>query len=548
MFATPRRALGIGIVVAAAIASPAFASDVVERARAERLAAAGKCDEALASLGTLAAADPQDARVAFMLGSCQLQLDRYEEALVSLKRAKQLDPKLPDIDLEIATASFHSGDYEGTLGAVADGRNAGSTRPELDLYEGLALYGLQRNPSEAAQRLEIAAQRGGQPLGSVASYYAGMAWQSAGESDRAEGLLQGVIEEYPGTEWASAAQRALDGPTTATTARRMWGFIRAGIEWDSNAAFVGRGVELPQEIDGQSDFRGVLEGEIAAEVWKRGPWTIGVRADYYSSYNFDLRDFDLQYPGGGAWVDYALSPTQLLRLDYAIHYGWLGYDPFVFANGLTPQYFHTWGPRAGTSRFWVQGFSYDFYDNSDDVAPGPGQTGEPCQIAVPCGPPGINEEHARNRDGYGVAAGVDHTVPVQWINGEIWGGVFGETYQSDGTEYDYNGYGARVGFRSQLPAQFSLAIWTGFTHRPYDNPSTYPNPDNPQLRMGEQYALSNDDRTDDIFEFEIELARPITQNLIGSIRYGYLSNDSNVAVYDYDSNVVGAYITWTFSR
>ena len=430
---------------------------------------------------------------------------------------------------------------------MADARKAGSTRPELDLYEGLALFGLERDPQQAAQRLESAANQTGRPLGSVASYYAGRAWQNAGDSDRASVLLERVIADYPNSPWAEAARLALDGSTTATQARRMWGFVRGGIEWDSNAAFVGRGVELPNEIDSQSDFRGVLSGELAGEIWKHGRWTLGGRVDYFSSYNFDLTDFDLQYPGGGFWLDYTLSPTSLLRLDLASHYGWLGYDPYVFANALTPQFFHTWGP-AGTSRFWVSGLYDDFLDNAPGEFPGPGQTGDPCIGTGRCGPPTLDEKKERNRDGWGGAVGIDHSIPVAWLNGEVWAGIFYELYESKGTEYQYNGYGARLGFRTQLPWQVGLAVWGGYTHRPYQHPSTYPDPDNPNLLAGQQYALSNTDRNDKIAEVEVELSRPITQNLIGSIRYGYLSNDSNVAVYNYDRSVVGAYITWTFAR
>jgi hypothetical protein len=203
---------------------------------------------------------------------------------------------------------------------------------------------------------------------------------------------------------------------------------------------------------------------------------------------------------------------------------------------------------VGTSRFWGAAYYDDFFDNAGDEVPGPGQTGDPCVGTTRCGPPGLDEEKERNRDGYGGAVGIDHTVPVAWLRGEVWGSVFGEFYESRGTEYQYDGYGARLGFHSQLPANFSLAVWGGFTHRPYMHPSTYPNPDNPQLLAGEQYALSDTDRLDNVAEFEIELAHPITDHLIGSIRYGYLSNDSNVDVYDYDRSIIGAYITWTFAR
>jgi hypothetical protein len=39
------------------------------------------------------------------------------------------------------------------------------------------------------------------------------------------------------------------------------------------------------------------------------------------------------------------------------------------------------------------------------------------------------------------------------------------------------------------------------------------------------------------------LERPITDWLIGSLRYEYTNNDANVEVFDYDRHVVGGYLT-----
>jgi hypothetical protein len=134
------------------------------------------------------------------------------------------------------------------------------------------------------------------------------------------------------------------------------------------------------------------------------------------------------------------------------------------------------------------------------------------------------------------------------MRGSVWGGLFYEFYDSRGTEYQFDGYGVRAGFRSELPAQLTLFGWAGYTYRPYRHASTYPDPHDPNIANRQQYGLSGDDRTDDVVEVEIELERRITDNLSASVRYAYLWNSSDVAVYDYDQNVVGAYLTWVWSR
>jgi len=532
----------------ASLASDARASNVVERARAERLAAAGRCDEALPILTDLTASEPDDARLALLRGDCELRLDRFEDALVSLRRARALDPKLADVDISIAAASFHSGDYEGALSAVADARRAGSTRPELGLYEGLALFGLARDDSGAARVLETAGQGGARSLDPVASYYAGMAWTRAGDQERAHEALRRVLIDYPDTEWAVAAQRALDGATTtAVPVPRMWARVRAGMEWNSNVVFLGDGVGLPDNISGESDFLGVVRAEFGSEFYRNGPWAVGARADYLGTANVEATDFDLQYPGVGIWVDRRLSDVSLLRVDYAFHYGWLGYDAYVTSNLLTPQWMRDFGTR-GLLRVYAELAYNDFHSNADGVAAGPGAVGDPCVGVSICGPPGLDESAERNRDGIGAGVGFDHTLPVAWLRGNVWGGLFYEFYDSRGTEYQYDGYGLRAGFRSELPAQLTLFGWAGYTYRPYRHPSTYPDPNNPNIANRQEYGLSGADRTDNVFEVEIELERRLTDSLSASVRYGYLRNASNVAVYDYDQNVVGAYLTWVWSR
>ncbi len=544
-----RRSLAIGIaVLAAALASEVRAGDVVERARAERLAASGRCDEALPILTGLTESEPDDARLALLRGDCELQLDRFEAALVSLRRARTLDPKLPDVDVSIAAASFHAGDFQGALNAVADARRAGSTRPELDLYEGLALFGLESDDGGAARALETAGRGGARSLDPVASYYAGMAWRRAGDQDRAREALRRVIIDYPDSEWAIAAQRALDGATTTAIAvPRMWARVRAGMEWNSNAVFVGKGVSLPEDISDKSDFLGVVTAEFGSEFYRSGPWSLGARADYVGTAHTDVSEFDIQYPGFGLWVDHRLSDVSLLRLDYSLHYGWLGYDAYVTSHLLTPQWMRDFGSR-GLLRVYGEVSYNDFHSNGDGVADGPGAVGDPCVGVAICGPPGLDESAERDRDGIGGGVGFDHTLPVAWLRGSVWGGLFYEFYDSQGTEYQYDGYGVRAGFRSALPAQLTLYGWAGYTYRPYRHASTYPDPDDLNVASRQQYGLRGRDRSDDVVEVEVELERRITDNLSASIRYAYLWNSSNVAVYDYDQSVVGAYVTWAWSR
>ncbi len=65
---------------------------------------------------------------------------------------------------------------------------------------------------------------------------------------------------------------------------------------------------------------------------------------------------------------------------------------------------------------------------------------------------------------------------------------------------------------------------------------------------GRQYPLDDDERRDDVWRFEVELERPLSQRLTASLRYRYTHNRSNVTVFDYDRQILGAYLTVRFHR
>jgi hypothetical protein len=307
-------------------------------------------------------------------------------------------------------------------------------------------------------------------------------------------------------------------------------------------------VSLPDEIGDEEDFRGVWSAELGTTLWQSGPWSVGATADYFGSAHFDVRDYDLQYPGVGLFADRRIGEASLLRLAYDFHYGWLGYDDYVQAHALSPEFFHSFG-EYGTTRLYGQYWYYDFYQNDGNETDGPGMTGDPCPPGVRrCGPTGLNEREERDRDGIGGIVGVDHTLPVERIRGDVWGGPFYEVYESEGTEYQYDGFGVQAGFSAGLPWELTLYTGVRYVYRPYDHRSTYPDPHDRDLREGRQYGLSDNDRNDHVFDVDVQLERQITDSFSATVRYAYLKNDSNVAVFDYDRHVVGAYVTYTWQQ
>jgi tetratricopeptide (TPR) repeat protein len=519
----------------------AAATDESPGARAERLAAAGRCEEALPLLAEVARTTPQDGRVHLLTGQCQVRTKRYPEAVTSLERARSLDPTLPDVDLSLGIARFHAGDPAGAEPLLSAARAAGADRPELDFYEGMTRLQLGRADTATAQSLERAALAKPETLDPVASYYAGLAWRSAGEPDRARESLERVVERHPGTSWADAATRALGELELARPS--FWVRAQAGVEYDDNVIFRGAGVVVPSDIGGEDDGRAVWSIELGGEPIRTRDWGVGVRATYTGSALFHLQDFDLAYPGVSLWVDRRIDDATLVRVEYGFDYAWLGYQPYVATQLVTPQWFHDFG-ELGVSRFWAQLLWSNYFPEDADVFPGTG-VGQPCPPASVgfCGPAGIDEHRVRNRDGILYTAGVEHTLSVPLLRTDLSPGLFAEYDDARGSEYSFAGYGAQLLATSQLPLGVLLRARGIYVYRPYENVSTFPDPRDPNVLAGRQYGLAGPRRSDDFVEVDVSVERKITDNFTASVRYDYLKNHSTVAVFDYDRHLVGGYLT-----
>jgi len=532
-----------GLVVGARRASAG--PETLARARAERLAAAGRCEEALAVLDDLARAGTLDATAHVVAGQCQLRLERYPDAARSFEAARSLDRSLPQLDLQLGIAQFLADDLDGAATSFAAARAVGTTGPEIDFYEALVSLSKQGDPAGAATALERAGRDRPRTLDPAASYYAGLAWRSAQDEERARAALERVVAEHPDSVWGDAARKALaqaqpHGFATAAP----WAQLEAGLEWDSNVAYLGRGLATPDEIGSSGDVRGVWSADVGIPIARLGSTTIGARASYTGSAHTDVTDFDLEYPYAAVWLEHPTGEHSLFRLEVGGAYGWLGYDPYVAAAPVvTPQWFYDHG-KPGVTRLYATAGRYNFLSNDGNEPDGVG-VGLPCPGGESqCGPAGVNERKERDRDGYGVIAGVEHSIALREGKTILRGGPLAEVYTAKGDEWDAWGVGGEIGVRQALPYSFVLDTRASYVYRPYSSPSTYPDPND--VVFGVEYPLQGSDRRDHAFEVDVQLERPITPHLTASIRYDYLKNASNVAVFDYDRHLVGGYLTFTW--
>jgi len=535
-----RRGFGPATVLLAAafgVSAHAAGSDDVAFVRATALAREGRCADAL---GVLAEIDRPTARSENLRAQCQLETKDWPAALATLEEVKRLDPATPDLELHLAIARFHMGDYEGSREALDAAAPAAQQNPQYHLYRGLVLLQEARS-EEAARELARARAVGPTRVEPGASYYEALAWAGADEEEKAREALDRVIETAPGTPWAAEAQRAkADLSRLAGGRADAWAFARAGLEYDDNVRL--RGEDVFAEIDPlakRDDFHDVravwlLHG--GAELLSGPGWSAGVQGTYYGSAHQDLTAFNEHYPVLGLWYDRRLAEDTFLRLGYDIGYSWYQYDPFLFTQQVSASLFHDFG-EAGRTELFATPYKYNYMYPVEDVLTCPPNVNL-------CGPPGIDEEDERNRDGWGLSTGVEHRLPIDALDTELLGGVAYLRYSARGTEYSYNGVGTWVGTETTLPFELALRTSIAYSHLSYRHSSTYPNEVTPTVT----YTLDDDDRHDDRWYYAVELEKYITAAWSASLRYSYRDYNSNTKVFAYDREIVGAYVTYRWNR
>ena len=357
-----------------------------------------------------------------------------------------------------------------------------------------------------------------------------------GQSDRRD--LQVLVQAERPRGRGPEPERGRQGP---------WVSVSGGVEYDSNVLLRGNGVQVPDEISDEGDARAVWTAQVGTELFRNRDWTIGALAAYYGSAHFDLTDFDTHYPSITTWVDRRIGEAWVARLQYDFSYAWVGGDAYLREHSVIPALFHDWGGRRGTTRLFGELTWDDYRFEDDDVPDGfpPGSGGGPDTACPdpsrPCGPFGLDESRARNRDGFWWIVGFDHVVPVAELRSELSLGYRYHQYDAEGREYDFQAHEVEVGTRTLLPWRLVLDLQGRFTWRPYDHPSTYPAPRD--LVTGVEYGLRNRDKRENVWQASAILERPVTDWLIASLRYEYTRNDANVDVFDFDRHVVGGYLT-----
>jgi tetratricopeptide (TPR) repeat protein len=491
----------------------------VLRMRAEQLAAAGECEEAIAKARAAREVAPADAKAPLIEGRCALNLRRYDEAVAALEAAREIDPRYEGLSVDLAAAYYHTGDLDAARSALARAEQENPDEPRVSLYRGLLL--MEESEDAAAAASFERASRLDPAMDPLASYYAGLAWERAQDREQAREALERVRERSASSPWAEEAAIALDRleERESHDTPRWWGVLNIGGEWDSNAVLRGDGIDLPQNISDEDDGRGIWSAEAGVEAFRTEDWAGGAIAGFHGNAYLDLDEFDLQYPSASLWIDRRLDERSFLRFQPYGGYAWVDNSEYLAQGGATLAY-HRSFEDLGSGRLFSQLTYRDYLF----------RTG-----LLPTGTQLFDDE--LDRDGWDFLAGYDHAYGIG-PDTAVRGGIVYGFYEAEGSEYSHQSFGVNAGLRQGLPFEVILDLEAGYTYQPYRRASVF-NFNAPQM---------GSDRRDQLFATRVALERRLLSWLSVTGHWRYHNNESNTRVYDYDRHILGGYFTLSYGR
>ena len=551
-------ALGcLALVIAGSIASSAPAQDA-----GVTLAQEGRCAAALPLLETTAErAGPEAVSTdrAILLGRCQMRLGNYAEAAAHLEAALAARPDDADLLVDLAIARFSMDDREAARTALAAARKADSARAELPLYEGLIALGGE-DQTGAAGLFARARELAGDEVEPVASYYEGIAHTRGGDPSSARTAFERVIAEWPGTEWSEAAEKGLERLELREKKSR-WATVMLGAEYDENAILRGRGVRRPDDIAGDADERIRWTLHAGQEVVRNERWVLATAVTYQGNEHDTLADFDVHYPSVSVWLDHSIDATWTARLLTSASYAWVGDTPFLSSQAATASLLRH--GDAGATRLQVEVYRDNFLFSNHGVPDIDPSDGSCPVVTSPCSPFGIDEATARNRDGIGWRARLQHSRAFLDDGLEATVRIGWHAFSARGTEYSFDGPEIRASVQARVPARLGvlplgfLSDWTlgvsgAFFHRSFRHPTTFPDPIDrltvTHLQNGVGYSLRGTDRTENEVRTEVSMERALGERVRLQLRWRYQSNRSSAAVFDFDRHRFGAAVTFGFGK
>jgi tetratricopeptide (TPR) repeat protein len=446
---------------------------------------------------------PTNALVNFYLGVNLQQLERSAEAIPYLTEALAKDPKLAQTHYHLGVAYYESKELEKALASFRRAKESFPDAAVLHYYEGLILLELDR-PKEALGPLDKALEL--EPaFGTRVAFLSGVAYFQLGKAEEARKAFKEVQALEPESTLAANAAENLETLDEATRPPKRFSFIiSGGFQYDDNVVLEPNGFSVlsggiqtgpPVNLridDGRATAS--LHGEYRLALAEKLEAGIGYTS--YGAFHANLSNLNLNSHSPHFYLGLQHHPFYI-RAEYDYHFSFLGSDSSVGFHSVGPNLFVTLHPKLVTQ------IQFSFKDKT------------------------FFGNQLRYSDTY-VVGGNQYF----YILGQ--GGYLrlGYQYERDNArleDYDSEANTYSGGLLVPLPWGLKASGEGSFERREYDN---------------DYFGLGV--RDEDLVTVSVNLSKLLTDGLDFSLSYTLLSNDANIGDFDYDQNIYGINLTYTY--
>jgi tetratricopeptide (TPR) repeat protein len=458
-------------------------------------------DEAERALKTAREEDPSSTRAAFYLGLTYKRLQRYKEAREQLLFAVQNEPKIKEALLELVEVLYQLNQNDEALRWIEVAEVQGIRPAQTVFLKGLVLMKKEKS-SEAIDAFKKAKELDA-ALTQSADYQIGVAHMRQQEYGEAADAFRDVQVLDPNTDIGVYAQEYVKAIERRKDAGRPWK-LNVGVfgEYDDNVVLRPGDATAVDTVGDEDDFREVVT--VNGEYDHRFNERFGVKGSYdlYFANQEDLDAFDINSHTVGLTPTW-YSKNWTLSVPVTYNYTWVDGDDFLGTVTAGPVV----NARLGKNQL-LQG-SLRFQDKNFFRSP-----------VIP----------AEDRDAF------------RWAPGGAWywffhesQGFFGARYEYDsenteGQNWDYDGHRINLSLQWPFSEKLKGTLAGEYYWQDFDN----------------VHSIFGSKRQDETLTFSALLTYSLTKQLDLQFRYTYVNHDSNLALYDYDRNVVSTGVIYRF--
>jgi len=466
----------------------------------------GNWPVALTKFSETLKAEPDHAPAHQYRGVTLLKLKQPGEAVKELEKAKALDPKAQDVNLDLGQAYQEIGKLDEAEKAYRDEIKNYPKNAQAHFSLGYALFMKKMYPECLEHFAE--ARKLAPDLAAAAKFYEGAALFKTDKKTEAQSTFEAVLKMNPSPEIAAGAKKYLEAiKGKGEKPRKKRGLVASLLyQYDTNVIAASEETQFPviledEEISDKEDYRGVFTISGFYRYMELKPWEFEVRYAFYQNQHFEIDMFNLQNHSPAMTISRTQKISDkktLVALDYRFGEALLGNDLTWYSvnHYVTPMFRLYWTNKLYTAigyRFNIEDFN-ESQPNRDNMA----------------------------------HTGFIKTNWIFWNKRASLTATTGLDYE-DAEDIAYDVY--RPWITVALGAKLPYKIKTKLTLK---------------YEYEDHFDDDEQNREDDVYSAEFLVFRPIWRKLEANLGVSHKENQSNVDSLTYDRTVVGGGVIFRY--